>query len=91
MTFEWPKRDEDGRHVSAPQWQKASETLPINDENDPRFDGNWFECDVIVKTESGTEPCQFYACWSNEMIYDGIPYLLTEFDCESKVIEWRYI
>jgi hypothetical protein len=91
MTTFWPKRDEEGRHVSDLQWHKASETLPVNDENDPKFDGNWFECDVEVRTVRGVEQCQFYACWSNEMNYDGIPYLITEFDCERKVIEWRYI
>lgn len=73
------------------QWHKASETLPINDENDPKFDGSWFDCDVLVKTKSGTEQCQFYACWEYELGLDAPSIFLADFDCKLDVLEWRYL
>jgi len=73
------------------KWNLASETLPVNDVSDPKFDGNWFECDVEVRTKNGIELCQFWCCWGSTLGYDGIDCLVCEFDCEDEVIEWRYI
>lgn len=73
------------------KWNLASETLPVNDVSDPKFDGNWFECDVEVRTKNGIELASFWCCWEVEYDFTAPSVLLKEFDCEDEVIEWRYI